>query len=151
MPEMPQVQVPAVAVPLHRELEAGPAGEVVVADEFDPVLLECGGNGHRGSSSVVDLRRSSKVGGDGPTMWAVTSAGPGRLWASVDLRRNRCPRCRGSYRPAMRASTPIDRGGDGAGSAYPALRRPVTIGSLELPNRIVMAPMTTYGLPDPDG
>jgi 2,4-dienoyl-CoA reductase-like NADH-dependent reductase (Old Yellow Enzyme family) len=51
----------------------------------------------------------------------------------------------------MRASTPIDRGGDGAGSAYPALRRPVTIGSLELPNRIVMAPMTTYGLPDPDG
>ncbi len=38
-----------------------------------------------------------------------------------------------------------------ANSAYPALRRPVTIGGLELPNRIVMAPMTTYGLPDPDG
>jgi 2,4-dienoyl-CoA reductase-like NADH-dependent reductase (Old Yellow Enzyme family)/thioredoxin reductase len=35
--------------------------------------------------------------------------------------------------------------------AFPHLRRPITIGPLELPNRMVMSPMTTYGLPDPDG
>jgi 2,4-dienoyl-CoA reductase-like NADH-dependent reductase (Old Yellow Enzyme family) len=35
--------------------------------------------------------------------------------------------------------------------AYPALRRPITLGGLHLPNRIVMSPLTTYGLPDADG
>lgn len=35
--------------------------------------------------------------------------------------------------------------------AYPEIRRPVRIAGLDLPNRIVMSPMTTYGLPDPDG
>lgn len=38
-----------------------------------------------------------------------------------------------------------------AADAYPHLRRPIRVGGLELPNRLVMAPMTTYGLPDPDG
>ncbi len=38
-----------------------------------------------------------------------------------------------------------------AADAYPQLRRPIRIGDLELPNRLVMAPMTTYGLPDADG
>ena len=38
-----------------------------------------------------------------------------------------------------------------AADAYPQLRRPIRVGGLELPNRLVMAPMTTYGLPDPDG
>ena len=37
------------------------------------------------------------------------------------------------------------------GARYPALSRPITVGGLELRNRIVMAPMTTYGLPGPDG
>lgn len=37
------------------------------------------------------------------------------------------------------------------GNAYPALRRPITVGGVELGNRMVMSPMTTYGLPDPDG
>jgi 2,4-dienoyl-CoA reductase-like NADH-dependent reductase (Old Yellow Enzyme family) len=35
--------------------------------------------------------------------------------------------------------------------AYPHLRRPLTVGGLHLANRIVMAPMTTYGLPEADG
>ncbi|MGY1692419.1 oxidoreductase [Geodermatophilus sp. SYSU D01105] len=34
---------------------------------------------------------------------------------------------------------------------YPALRRPLTLGGLRLANRLVMSPLTTYGLPDPDG
>ncbi|HEV7728413.1 MAG TPA: FAD-dependent oxidoreductase [Modestobacter sp.] len=39
----------------------------------------------------------------------------------------------------------------GAWSRYPALGRPLTLGGLELANRTVMSPTTTYGLPDPDG
>ena len=38
-----------------------------------------------------------------------------------------------------------------AGPPYPEIRRPITVGGLRLPNRIVMSPMTTYGLADPDG
>jgi 2,4-dienoyl-CoA reductase-like NADH-dependent reductase (Old Yellow Enzyme family) len=38
-----------------------------------------------------------------------------------------------------------------SGPPYPAIRRPITVGGLRLPNRIVMSPMTTYGLADPDG
>ncbi len=38
-----------------------------------------------------------------------------------------------------------------AGQPYPLLRRPITVGGLHLPNRILMSPMTTYGLADPDG
>ncbi|MGY1622308.1 FAD-dependent oxidoreductase [Geodermatophilus sp. SYSU D00965] len=34
---------------------------------------------------------------------------------------------------------------------YPTVRRPLTIGGMRLPNRLVMSPLTTYGLPDPDG
>ncbi|SDX83256.1 2,4-dienoyl-CoA reductase [Geodermatophilus africanus] len=34
---------------------------------------------------------------------------------------------------------------------YPALRRPLTLGGLRLANRLVMSPLTTYGLPDADG
>jgi 2,4-dienoyl-CoA reductase-like NADH-dependent reductase (Old Yellow Enzyme family) len=34
---------------------------------------------------------------------------------------------------------------------YPLIRRPITVGGLHLSNRIVMSPMTTYGLADPDG
>jgi 2,4-dienoyl-CoA reductase-like NADH-dependent reductase (Old Yellow Enzyme family) len=37
------------------------------------------------------------------------------------------------------------------GQPYPLIRRPITVGGLHLPNRIVMSPMTTYGLADPDG
>ncbi|TFV71570.1 hypothetical protein E4P39_18015 [Blastococcus sp. CT_GayMR19] len=38
-----------------------------------------------------------------------------------------------------------------ADQPYPLIRRPITVGGLHLPNRIVMSPMTTYGLADPDG
>jgi 2,4-dienoyl-CoA reductase-like NADH-dependent reductase (Old Yellow Enzyme family) len=51
----------------------------------------------------------------------------------------------------MAAATGPGPADSGPGHAYPLMRRPVTIGGLELPNRIVMSPMTTYGLPDPDG
>ena len=47
---------------------------------------------------------------------------------------------------AARCPGPAD---PGPGHTYPLIRRPVTIGGLELPNRIVMSPMTTYGPPDP--
>ncbi|MPZ87712.1 MAG: hypothetical protein GEU81_06470 [Nitriliruptorales bacterium] len=38
-----------------------------------------------------------------------------------------------------------------AAERYPALTRPITVGGLVLRNRMVMSPMTTYGLPDADG
>lgn len=38
-----------------------------------------------------------------------------------------------------------------AARRYPALSRPITVGGLTLMNRMVMSPMTTYGLPDADG
>jgi 2,4-dienoyl-CoA reductase-like NADH-dependent reductase (Old Yellow Enzyme family) len=47
--------------------------------------------------------------------------------------------------------TPVGAPVPGAAGTYPAVRRPITVGGLHLPNRIVMSPLTTYGLPDADG
>jgi hypothetical protein len=51
----------------------------------------------------------------------------------------------------MAAAMPTGPEDPGSGHPYPLIRRPVTVGGLQLPNRMVMSPMTTYGLPDPDG